>query len=159
MAAIPRRLYAYIERRLYAEPVGEVCSAAQAIREARTDATALPSPGQERIGGRSSAPGSRVQHGVERLILAEDNLHTALAWAQIRVTLGEIFAGTREGEIAAAIYEQGRTSQDVAQALGVDRQTIRRCRDTYVGHAALLAAEAGLIRLKEHIDVDREGET
>lgn len=152
MSAIPRKLYAYIEHRLYADAYDEVCAAAKKAMELRTDATSLPSPGQGRNGGGHSGVSDRVQSGVERLILAEDNLQTAIRWGQIRVRLGEIFSGTREGDVAKAIYTDGMSSQDVAKALGVDRQTIRRCRDTYVGHAALLAAEAGLIRLSDHIE-------
>ena len=152
MSVIPRKLYAYIERWLYADAYDEVCSAAQHAIDMRLDATSLPSPGQGRNGGGRSGVSDRVQSGVERLILAEDDLQTAIKWARIRVRLGEIFAGTREGDVARAIYTDGMSSQDVAKALGVDRQTIRRCRDTYVGHAALLAAEAGLIRLSDHIE-------
>ncbi|MBQ7885366.1 MAG: hypothetical protein IJ313_00570 [Clostridia bacterium] len=152
MAAIPRALYAYIEKKLYDQPYQAVSEAAEALISRREEATGVKSPSGERSGGHSSGVSNRVQDGVLRVIAAEETLETANRWAFVYMRLGEIFDGTGEGEVARMLYAQKMTAQEIAKHRGVDRQTVRRLRDSYVIRAALLAAEHGLVRTSDYAD-------
>ena len=146
--AIPRSLYAHIEKRLHTRDYGEIAKAAQAVMNSRGDALSLKSPSLEG-GGKGGTTSDRVQNGVERMIAAEEQLSRAMRWQVVYARLDEAFAGTPEGEVAQLLYRDKVTSQQIAQLRQCDRQTIRRLRDNYVTHAALLAAEQGLIRMRE----------
>lgn len=150
MAAIPRKLYAYIEKKLYEQPFQTVSDAAEVLISRREEAFGVKSPSSETAGGHSGGVSNRVQDGVLRVMAAEETLHTASRWAFVYARLGEIFDGTDEGEIARLLYVEELTAQEIAKSRGVDRQTVRRLRDNYVIRAALLAAENGLVRMDEY---------
>ena len=145
---IPRSLYAHVEKRLHARDYAEIAKAARGVIDSRGDAMSLKSPSLDG-GGKGGTISDRVQSGVERMIAAEEQLTRAMRWQVVYARLDEAFAGTPEGEIAQMLYRDKVTSQQIAQLRQCDRQTIRRLRDTYVTHAALLAAEQGLIRMRE----------
>jgi hypothetical protein len=84
------------------------------------------------------------------VIAAEETLDCANRWALVLTRLGEIFDGKQEKELAELLYVQKLTAQEIAKRWGVDRQTVRRLKDNYVIHAALLAAENGLVRMSEY---------
>lgn len=150
MAAIPRNLYAYIEKKLYEQPCQVVSDAAEMLITAREEALGVKSPGGETSGGHGGSVSNRVQDGALRVIAAEENLHTANRWALVVTRLGEIFSGTETAEIAELFYVQKMTEADIARSRRVSRQTIRSKRDEYVIRAALLAAENGLVRMSEY---------
>ena len=150
MAAIPRKLYAMIEKRLFEQPYEAVSAAAEALIERREQAYGVKSPDGESGGGKSGGVSDRVQSGVLRMIAAEEELFTANRWAMVITRLSEIFEGTQTLEVAELFYAQKRTEADIARSKGLSRQTIRNRRDEYVTRAALLAAENGLIRLSEY---------
>ena len=150
MAAIPRTLYAYIEKKLYEQPYEAVVDAAQQLIERREEALCIKSPGSEPSGGHGGGVSNRVQDGVLRVIAAEESLDAANRWALVLTRLGEIFEGQKEKEMAELLYGQKLTAQEIAARWGVDRQTVRRIKDNYVIRAALLAAEHGLVRMSEY---------
>lgn len=152
MAAIPRKLYAYIEKKLYEQPYDAVSAAAEALICRKEEALCVKSPGAGSTGGRSGGVSNRVQDGTLRIIAAEETLETANRWAAVMTRLHEIFDGKPEGEIAEMLYAQKLSAQEIALRRGVDRQTIRRMRDSYVIRAALLATEAGLVRMSEYTE-------
>lgn len=152
MAAIPRKLYAFIEKKLFEQPYEAVSAAAEALITRREEAVGVKSPGSECSGGRSSGISNRVQDGVMRVMAAEENLETANRWAFVLTRLSEIFQGTEVAEVALLFYAQKMTEAEIARSKGKSRQTIRRCRDEYVMRAALLAAENGLVRMSEYED-------
>lgn len=149
MAVIPRKLYAYVEKKLYEQPYEAVCAATEKLIECKAEASGVKSPGADRAGGRSGAISNRVQDGVLSVIAAEENLEIANRWAYVLSRLSAIFEGKPEAEIAEMMYRQKLSMRDIACMRGVDRQTIRRLRDSYVACAALLAAENGLVRMSE----------
>lgn len=149
LAAIPRKLYAYIEKKLYEQPYRAAREAAEVLIERREEAVGVKSPGGGRSGGRGG-PSNRVQDGVLRVIDAEETLETANRWAFVYMRLSEIFAGTETAEIAQAYYAEKKTAREIAAARGCDRQTIRKRRDEYVIQAALLAAEHGLVKMSDY---------
>lgn len=150
MAAIPRALYAYIEKKLHEQPYEAVAGAAMQLIERREEALCIKSPGSEPSGGHSGGVSNRVQDGVLRVIAAEESLDCANRWALVLTKLNEIFEGEQEKELAELLYVQKLTAQEIAARWGVDRQTVRRLKDNYVIHAALLAAEHGLVRISEY---------
>lgn len=146
---IPRSLYAHIEKRLHARDYADIAKASRRVIESRSDAASLRSPCAAGTGGGKSGVSNPVQQGAQRVIEAEEQLDRALRWQVVYARLDEAFDGSPEGEVAQMLYRDKVTSQQIAQLRGCDRQTVRRLRDTYVTHAALLAAEAGLIRMRE----------
>ena len=150
MAVIPRRLYAYIEKKLFEQPYAAVSEAAEALIERREQAFGVKSPGGEGGSGKSSGVVSRVEDGVLRVIAAEENLDTANRWAFVIARLGEIFEGTETAEVAQLYYAQKLTEAEIARSKRLTRQTIRSRRDEYVIRAALLAAEKGLVKMREY---------
>ena len=150
MAVIPRKLYAYIEKKLYEQPYEAVCAATEKLIECKAEASGVKSPGTDRAGGRSGGVSNRVQDGALRVIAAEETLETANRWAYVLSRLSAIFEGKPEAEIAEMMYGQKLSMRDIAYMRNVDRQTIRRLRDSYVACAALLAAENGLVRMSDY---------
>ena len=151
MAAIPRALYAYIEKKLYEQPHRAVCDAAEALIERKEQATGVKSP-DVGGGGRSGGVSNRVQDGVMRMIEAERELETATLWASVFTRLDEIFEDRPERDVARMLYREKLPLREIACRRGVDRQTVVRLRDGYVIRAALLAAERGLIRMSEYAE-------
>lgn len=154
---IPRSLYAHIERQLHNRDYASVAQASRDVIDLRGDAVSIKSPALS-TGGKSSTPGDRVQENVTRVIEAEERLSRAIRWQLVFLKLDEAFEGMPEGEVAQMLYRDKATSQQIANLRRCDRQTVRRLRDTYVTHAALLAAEAGLIRMRQYMDRGGDGE-
>ena len=150
MAVIPRKLYAYIEKKLFEQPYAAVSEAAEALIERKEQAYGVKSPGGEGGSGKSSGVSNRVQDGVLRVIAAEEDLDAANRWALVVTRLGEIFEGTETAKVAELFYAQKLTEAEIARSKGISRQTIRNRRDEYVIRAALLAAEHKLIRMSEY---------
>lgn len=92
--------------------------------------------------GGASDPTARAAMQLER---ADQALRTALAWVDIFGRADVLFAHQPEGEAARHLYFERLTQQETAERMGVDRQTVRRYRDTYICHCAILAAQAGLL--------------
>ena len=165
---IPRRVYDAVEARLYQRRT-LVARAAEKLLQVRQKASsvgvkipeALPPKIQKRRGANPAAIHGKgatsdpTESAAFAIIQAEAALCTALKWEEVFSRLDEIFAGKPEAEIAEAIYQQRRQQKDVAVLMHYDRQSIRRYRDTYVCHCALLAAEKGLIKIQEG-DEDNE---
>lgn len=145
---MPRSLYQHIERRLHARDYAEIAEASRRVIDLRSDAASLRSPSLSH-NGHGGAISDRVQNGVVRVIEAEEQLGRAIRWQIVYARLDEAFFGTPEGEVAQMLYRDKIKSQQIALLRGCDRQTVRRLRDTYVTHAALLAAEEGLIRMRQ----------
>lgn len=162
MAVIPRQVYDDCERMLY-QRAELVKRASERLMFARSQATSLPSPMPEALspeiakrpgvnpngihgsGGRND----QVERAAFAIIRAEAELCTALKWAEVFSRLDEIFTGKPEADIADAIYTNHKQQKTVAESMNYDRQSIRRLRDSYVCHCALLAAEKGLIKIQE----------
>jgi hypothetical protein len=107
-------------------------------------------PGVNASGIRSSgAATDKTMTGAFAVIQAEADLCRAIKWAEVFARLDDIFAGRPEADVAEEIYTKRGQQKDVADILHCDRQSIRRMRDTYVCHCALLAAEKGLITIQE----------
>ena len=162
MAVIPRPVYDECERMLYQREV-TVKKASEKLMFARMKAYTVKSPmpdplppEQCRLPGinpngihGSGGNTDPTMNAAFAILQAEAELCTALKWAEVFSKLDEIFQGKPEAEVADAIYTKHRQQKDVAEALHYDRQSIRRLRDSYVCHCALLAAEKGLIKIQE----------
>lgn len=162
MAVIPRQVYNDCERMLY-QRAALVTRASEKLMLARSKAYSIASGMPEPLTGDlakrrgvnpnaihgSGGKGDRVERSALALIQAEAELCTALKWAEVFSRLDEIFAGKPEAEIAEAIYQQRQQQKDVAKKMNYDRQSVRKYRDRYVCHCAILAAEKGLITIQE----------
>ena len=165
MAVIPRQVYDDCEQKLY-QRADLVNSASEKLMFARSIAysmrSTMPEPLTPELAKRpgvnpngihgSGGSGDQTQRAAFAIIQAEAELCTALKWAEVFSRLDEIFAGKPEAEIAEEIYTNHKQQKAVAEALHYDRQSIRRMRDCYVCHCALLAAEKGLITMQEGND-------
>lgn len=165
MAVIPREVYDACEEKLYRR-ADLVAKASERLMFARSQAysvshsvpDALPPKAMKNRGVNPNAirakgsKGDQVERAAFAIIQAEADLCTALKWAEVFSRLDEIFAGKPEAEIAEAIYQQGQQQKTVAAAMHYDRQSVRRMRDSYVCHCALLAAERGLITIQGETD-------
>lgn len=162
VAVIPRQVYDDCEQKLY-QRADLVKKASEKLMFARSIAYSIRSsmpepltpdlakrPGVNPNGIHGSGGNSdQTERAAFAIIQAEAELCTALKWAEVFSRLDDIFAGKAEAEVADAIYTKHRQQKDVAEALHYDRQSIRRLRDCYVCHCALLAAEKGLIKIQE----------
>lgn len=87
----------------------------------------------------------------------EKRLEAARQWQAVFALLDRTFpAGSEEGKVAALLYGEKRTQEEICALFQCTRQTVRRRRDNYVCHCALFAAAAGLIQIREdEHDADR----
>lgn len=151
MPMIPREVYDRVEDHLRRRTTA-VERAAQRLQDVRQRAYSVSSRAPDAGGGKPSGksdPVARAALSVER---AKEDLRRAMAWADVCSRCDAMLRGTQEGEAGILLYIEGLTQTDAADRLGVDRQTVRRYRDTYICHAALLAAEAGLIHMEDGTD-------
>lgn len=162
MAVIPRKIYNRIEEQLYSRK-SAIRRASDRLMDARARASSLRSQLQtdlshEQAKGRGVDPsgihgsglsGDPVAESAVAILEAEAALCTAMKWADAFSRLDELFVGKPEADVARAIYDQHIRQCDVAEALHMDRQSVRRCRDAYVCHCALIAAQLGLIQITE----------
>lgn len=146
MAVIPGGIYRRVEAALH-HRADALDAALARLREAEARATSITAPmDAERV--QSSSAGDRLERGAIAVAEARDALDEAERWHDVFAALDEFFRGRDEARAAALLYGQHKTQQQAALEMHVDRQTVRRYRDAYVCHCALLAAEAGLIRMR-----------
>lgn len=146
MAVIPRHIYRRVEGALHRR--GEALQgAAERYRQAQDRALRLEQRMDDLPSGSSRS--DRTGRGAADLSEAGDRLELAERWEQVFRRLDVMFAGRDEAKAAKLLYDEHRSQEEVARMLYVERQTVRRWRDAYVCHAALLAAEAGLIRMED----------
>lgn len=148
MAVIPRHIYRRVEGALHRR-CGAVEGAAERYRQAQEKAMRLG----QRMDGAPGGPQRSDRTGRDAADLGEagERLETAERWEQVFRRLDAMFEGRDEAKAAKLLYDEHRSQEEVARMLYVERQTVRRWRDAYVCHAALLAAEAGLIRMEDEI--------
>ncbi len=171
MAVIPRKIYNHVEEQLYQRQTA-VSAASVRLMDARSRASSVRSQMQtnlteKQIRRRGVDPSTIHGSGltsdptadcVVAILEAEAALCTAIKWADAFSRLDEFFTGKPEADVAHAIYDQRVKQCDVADALHMDRQSVRRYRDTYVCHCALIAAQLGLIKITEDKDDERKTE-
>lgn len=144
MAVIPRHVYRRVEAALHRR--GEAVERAdQRYRRAYEHATGIGGGLGKKV--RTSGTGDRLARDVITMVEAGDVLDEAERWEKVFRRLDEYFKGREETRAAVMLYREHLPQTVVAQRMRVDRQTVRRWRDAYVCHAALLAVEEGLIVL------------
>lgn len=150
MPIIPEKAYAQVESRL--KDRWTLLPRAQAALMMARQA-ALSPPGQATDGDRArpSQPGDRTQRAAIKLLEAEKRLDEAEKWVEVFRMLDRAFPWetTAEGVAAGYLYGNGMTQDECCRAMRCSRARLRQLRDNYVGHAALFAADKGLLRIKE----------
>ena len=145
MAVVPDVMMKKVEWHL-AHAEAEAEKLRRELKELEREVTDLHSPGTEpRRGSGVSDPTARA---AQRLASARERLENSERWGAVVLRTRAHFEGAPEGVVFDLTYAQHMTQQDAAELLGVDRQTVRRHRETIVVFAALIAAERGLIRME-----------
>ena len=121
-------------------------SATRSAGKAKRGRGQFPDAGSIRPGGKNNSQETKMLDAVQAWI----DLQDAEAWEEvIRDTDREFPPGNETGTTARLYYRRGMSQTEICEKLHIDRQTVRRRRDTYVTTCALYAAAAGLIDMKE----------
>ena len=84
------------------------------------------------------------------VLKAEEKLDTVRKWEDVLRLLDRVFhRETPEGKAVELVYNRGYDKKSAARIMQCSRETLGKRLDTYVCHAALIAAGEGLIRIKE----------
>ena len=153
MALIPRKVYNTVENHLY-ERYTLVEAAWSRLIAARERAFSVRSPALGVVGGRASDTDTKTERDVQAVAAAEEALQVALKWCEVFRVVDRIFEGKTESAVADALYVRKVKQCEAAKTLDLDRRIVSKCRDAYVAHCALLAAERGLI----HVTRSAKGE-
>jgi hypothetical protein len=145
MGMIPTPIYRITEKRLrQRDKLAEAAARTAEARERAADPrVAEPdrAPGPRRVGGENPR--------LEAVIEAGDAEELARRWLRVFERVDKAFPPeTNTGRVAWLMYREGLTQEETCRKLGRDRQYVRRQRDIYVCHCAILAAAAGLIHLR-----------
>ena len=149
MGLIPKEIYRLIEQKRRGRYVAEK-KALIRLQEAQAAALCIPSPGAGSGGGKDG-PGDRTGRLALAVAEAEERLETERAWEQVWRLMDRVFSfdATAEGRVAGYLYDNGMSVQETGAACGCSRDAVRRARDAWVCHAALIAAGDGLITIRE----------
>lgn len=94
-------------------------------------------------------PGDPVGRVAQLLAEADRIQREAPKWAQVVETTREHYTAThRLKQFYTLYFSVGLDFGYIAQEMGVEKTTLYNWRDRIVTHAALLAVEAGLVRLE-----------
>ena len=150
MPIIPENMYRQVEKRLLGRQAA-IAKAEQALYRAQQRAYAVSAPVPDKVGGgRGSSPGSRVEKAALSVLKAEEKLDTVRKWEDVLRLLDRVFhRETPEGKAVELVYNRGYDKKSAARILQCSRETLAKRLDTYVCHAALIAAGEGLISVKE----------
>lgn len=150
MPVIQEKAYAETLKRLWKRQTA-VVKAEQELYRVQLRAYSVSAPAPDKTGGgHGSAPGSRVERAALRIIKAEERLETARKWENVFRLLDRVFClDTPEGKAVDLVYNRGYDKTSAARILKCSRETLTRRLDTYVCHAALIAAGEGLISVRE----------
>ncbi len=149
MGVIPTDIYIQVENRLKGRWTA-IAQAEKVLEKAKAKATAGRSMQTPSGGSKTRSTRSRVERAAILIVTAEKALDTAWKWEEVFRRLDDIFPPdkTNEGFVASLLYGNGMSQEDVCRFTHCARQTVRRRRDRYIGYAALLAADKGLIDMK-----------
>lgn len=150
MPLIPDNVYRQVENRLRMRQTA-ITKAEQALFRAQLRAYSATAPATDKTGGgRASAPGSRVEKAALSILKAEERLEYARKWENVLRLLDRVFSmDTPEWKAVDLVYNRGYDKTGAARILQCTRETLGKRLDTYVCHAALIAAGEGLIGTKE----------
>ena len=150
MPVIPENVYRQVEKRLRGRQAA-VAKAEQALYRAQQRAYSVSAPAPDKVGGgRTNEPGSRVEKAALSVLKAEEKLDTVRKWEDVLRLLDRVFhRETPEGRAVDLVYNRGYDKKSAAKIMQCSRETLGKRLDTYVCHAALIAAGEGLIRIKE----------
>lgn len=116
--------------------------------QARATAPGASAPSKNRPGSGSHRP-DRMEQLAAAVIQAEADLEQARKWLHVFSLMDRVFPfeSTQEGYVAGLMYGNGMNQEEICRFTHCERKAVRRRRDTYVCHCALIAASEGLIHL------------
>ena len=146
---IPANVIRLVEKQLRARYVLEA-RAEQRLFEAQQRAVSIAGPPPDKPAVQSSGQKSRVEVAVFRILQAEEQLDEARKWIAVFRLLDRAFPReTPEWKVANLIYQMGKTQKQAALELKISENTAAKYKDSYLCHAALMAAADGLIKIRE----------
>ena len=146
---IPEAIYATCEKWMRGRH-GLIVAYEEQLREARARAESAAAPPPDLAGVHAPQPSSALERRALSVLEAEDRLRDALLWDDAVERLRRLYPpDTREGRVLEYVYIEGHSQKFVCNVMHRERKAIRRMRDTLVISCALLAAEAGLVRLED----------
>lgn len=155
MAMIPTEIYEEIEKHLKNRS-GMILMAKEQLWKARAKAYDISAPMGGTGGGKTHNNKSRVERAALELDRLEKKYQSLMKWEAVFGRLDVLFPeDTNVGFVASLLYGNGMTQEEVCRFTGTSRQTVRRARDRYIIHAALIAASYGLIEVN-NIDIDQQ---
>lgn len=151
MALIPQEVYALVERKRRSRWV-MIQLAEIALHEAQARAVNIAAPATDAVTIRGSDK-DKMTGKVAAILRAEEKLEQARKWEDVFRLMDRVFPfeGSPEGIVAGYMYDNGMTQKEAARACKCSRDTVRRLRDNWVCHAALIAAGEGLIEIEKNV--------
>lgn len=151
MPLIPQEIYALVERKRRSRYV-MIPRAESALMEAQARAVNIAAPAADAVTIRGSDK-DKMTGKVAAIIRAEEKLEQARKWEDVFRLMDRVFPfeSTKEGIIAGYMYDNGMTQKEASRACHCSRDAVRRLRDNWVCHAALIAAGEGLIRIEKDL--------
>lgn len=148
MALIPQEVYALVERKRRSRWV-MIPRAEMALHEAQARAVNIAAPATDAVTIHGSDK-DKMTSKVAAILRAEERLEHARKWEEVFRLMDRVFPfdGSPEGIVAGYMYDNGMTQKEAARACKCSRDAIRRLRDNWVCHAALIAAGEGLIKIE-----------
>lgn len=140
---IPDGIYAQIESRLKRrwEPDRDM----DRLTEARARAM-YPAGMSTDTENLKKSKGNSTENKLMKVLEAGEHVREREQWEAVFRSVDRTFPeDTPEGEVINMLYREGMTQAQVCMELELDRQTVRRRKDSYICHAAITAASVGLI--------------
>lgn len=146
MAEIPTEVYRQVESWLHKRST-VLQAAHERLMDVQARATDVHAPALDPNGGGHGSPRQdKLERAVMDLIAAKEGVEKAMMWSEVVRRIDIQFQDTEQRHVLALLYDEHVPQAQVAAQCYIDRQTVRRIRNRYVCHAALVAAELGLIR-------------
>lgn len=150
MAILEKRIYNQIEWHLHHAKtlIWQAKATAYATR-ADVLESGVSAPASGIGGGKRRMPGDRTGRAAMRIVAADEQVEEAILWVSVMQELRAQFDGRPEYTLFIGYYGAYISVTDYATATCCDRQTVNNYRDKIVVACALLAAESGLIKIRE----------
>lgn len=142
MPIIPKEYYSRVEAMLRTQKA-RFEAASNRVTTARARATSTGAPISS-IGAHSGYSTGKLENAVIEMLEAEEELCVVMKWQEVFSRADE--ALKHQSEIVHSIYEGDEQQKAIAESVGVDRQSIKRMKDTYICHCAIYAAQKGLLK-------------
>lgn len=146
---IPVKAYRLVEQKLRERDSLEE-KAERRLREARQRAVSIAGPPTDKPSVQSAGQQSRVEGALLLIRQAEEQLDAARKWLDVfRMADAKFPPSSMEWKVVDRLYRQGKKQKQAAMEMYINKNTVQLFKDRYVYYAAFMAAEEGLVRVRE----------